>query len=257
MGKLRVIARMDIKGPNLIKSIRFEGLRIIGDPNNYALKYYEEGIDEIFILDTVATLYGRNNLSNIIKEAVKNIFIPITAGGGVRSINDVQNLLNSGADKISINTAAVNNPQLISDVANFFGSQCMVLSIEAKKISEKKWEVYTENGREKTGIDVIEWAKKAESLGAGEIILTSVDKDGVKQGFDNELINQVHNSIKVPLIVSGGLGTYNHFEEIIEESPSISGVAIGSAFHYNNLSIKNFKNYLFNLGLNIRNIDGK
>lgn len=254
MGKIRVISRMDIKGPNLIKSIQFEGLKIIGDPNEYALKYYNEGIDEIFILDTVASLYGRNNLSDIIKNAAKNIFVPITAGGGVRSIDDVQNLLNSGADKVAVNTAAVNDPQLINDIANYFGSQCMVLSIEAKKISDNKWEVFTENGREKTGIDVVEWAKKGEELGAGEIILTSVDSDGMRQGFDDELIQKVYNSVQIPLIVSGGLGNCNHFKDIMNQSPNISGVAIGSAFHYNDLNINDLKNYLFELDFNIRRL---
>lgn len=254
MGKIRVISRMDIKGPSLIKSIQFEGLKIIGDPNEYALKYYNSEIDEIFILDTVASLYGRNNLSEIIKNAAKNIFVPITAGGGVRSINDVQNLLNSGADKVAVNTAVVKDPQLISDIATHFGSQCMVLSIEAKKISDNKWEVFTENGREKTGLDVVDWAIKGEELGAGEIILTSVDCDGMRQGFDNELIQKVYNSVKIPLVVSGGLGNCNHFRDLMNQCPNISGVAIGSALHYDDINVKNLKKYLLELDFNIRRL---
>ena len=160
MKNLRLIARLDVKGPNLIKGIHLEGLRVLGKPNDFALKYYEQGADELIYMDSVASLYGRNHLGNIIKEAVKDIFIPLTVGGGIRKIEDVTDILRSGADKVAINTAAVITPKIISEVAQRFGSQCMVSSIEAKKISTERWEVYTNNGRERTGLDVIEWAKK-------------------------------------------------------------------------------------------------
>ena len=153
---IRLISRLDIKGPNLIKGIHLEGLRVLGDPNIFATKYYENNIDEILYIDSVASLYGRNNLSDILKKTVKNIFVPITAGGGLRSLDDVKNILRCGADKVAINSAAVKNPSLIKDVASVFGSQCMVLSIQAKKINKNKWEVMIESGREKTGIDVID-----------------------------------------------------------------------------------------------------
>ena len=163
---VRLIARLDIKGPNLIKGIHLEGLRVIGDPQVYAKKYYEAGIDEILYMDTVASLYGRNHLEEVIRHTARDVFIPITAGGGIRSVEDAAKLLRSGADKVAINTAAVERPVLIAEVAKRFGAQCMVLSIEAKRIGPSQWEVYTNNGRERTGLDVEEWAKKAESLGA-------------------------------------------------------------------------------------------
>ncbi len=251
MPNFRLISRLDIKGPNLIKSIQFEGLRIIGDPNKYALKYYNENCDEIFIIDTVASLYGRNNLNHIINNAVKNIFVPITAGGGIRSVDNVQKLLNSGADKVAINTAAVNNPDLISKVANTFGSQCMVLSIEAKQITENEWEVYTENGRESTKIDPIEWAKEAVKLGAGEIIVTSVDRDGTLSGLDNNLIKKITDTVNVPVIASGGIGKINDINFLLENS-DISGIAIGSSLHYNKIKIDELKKYIINYGYDIR-----
>ena len=188
---IRLIARLDIKGPNLIKGIHLEGLRVIGDPNKYAKKYYDQGVDEIIYMDTVASLYGRNNLSDIVKKTVQDVYVPITVGGGIRSIDDVKFLLRCGAEKIAINTAATKRPELIREVSRKFGSQCMVLSIEAKKTKDGTWEVYTENGRQKTGKDVLEWAKEGESYEAGEILLTSVDNEGTKKGFDFELVKKV------------------------------------------------------------------
>ena len=179
MRNIRLIARLDIKGPNLIKGINLEGLRVIGSPNDFAIKYYKQGIDELIFMDCVATLYGRNHLAELIVKASKETFVPITVGGGIRSTDDVFEILRSGADKVAINTAAILNPNLILEVARCFGSQCMVLSIEAKKIGTNKWEAYTDNGREKTGLDVVSWAKQAVKLGVGEILLTSVDNEKV------------------------------------------------------------------------------
>ncbi len=170
MKKVRLIARLDIKGPNLIKGVHLEGLRVIGSPNEFALKYYEQGADELIYMDSVASLYGRNHLGEIIKDAAKNIFIPMTVGGGIRSIEDATEILRSGADKVAINTAAVADPILITKLAQKFGSQCVVLSIEAKRKSSDSWEVLTENGRERSGLDVVEWAKQGSNYGAGEIL---------------------------------------------------------------------------------------
>ena len=205
----RIIPRLDIKGQNLIKGINLEGLRVVGNPNEFAKKYYEQGADELIFMDNVASLYGRNNLYDVIHEATKNVFIPITVGGGIRSIKDANKVLRAGADKIAINTAAVRNPKIISELSKIFGSQCIVVSIEAKKINDKYWEVYTLNGREKTGINLIDWIKRIIECGAGEILLTSVDRDGTKKGFDTELIKVSSKICSIPLIVSGGCGSLN------------------------------------------------
>ena len=205
-GNLRLIARLDIKGENLIKGINLEGLRIVGNPQEYAQRYYEEGADELLYMDTVASLYGRNNLEAVVRRTAENIFVPLTVGGGVRSLDDVDRLLRVGADKVAINTAAIVRPQLISEVARRFGSQCMVLSIEAKEIAPGKWEAYTDNGREKSGRDVLEWAQIGQECGAGEILLTSVDKEGTRKGFDIALCHAVASVVDVPLILSGGMG---------------------------------------------------
>ena len=203
MRKLRLIPRLDIKGPNLIKGIQLEGLRVIGDPNLFALKYYENGADELLYMDSVASLYGRNNLQDLITKAVKNVFIPITVGGGIRSVKNAYEMFRCGADKIAINTAAVKNPLFLKELVKEFGSQSIVISIEAKKNSENKWEVYTECGRERTGLDVIEWANKCVSSGVGEILITSVDKEGTCKGFDIELTKELTNKFNVPIIACG------------------------------------------------------
>ncbi len=230
MIKPRVIARMDIKSSNLIKSINLEGLKIIGNPNEYAKKYYEEGADEILFMDCVATLYGRNNLSEIINQSTKDIFIPIAVGGGIRSLDDVKMMLNSGADKVAVNTAAVNDPQFITVLANLIGSQSIIISIEAKK-RDQNWEVYTSNGRDPTGKDVVEWAKEVEKLGAGEILLTSIDQEGTRKGFDIELVKAVTSVTNLPVICSGGFGRIDHAKKLID-SCQISAIALADALHY-------------------------
>jgi imidazole glycerol-phosphate synthase subunit HisF len=232
MRKIRLIPRLDIKGENLIKGIQLEGLRIIGDPNEYAKKYYNQGADEIIYMDSVASLYGRNNLKNLIKKTVKDVFIPITVGGGIRSIDDANEVFKSGADKIAVNTAAVKNPRLISDLVKKFGSQSIVVSIEAKKIGENDWEVFTESGREKTGLKVLEWVKKIVALGAGEILLTSVDREGMLNGYDIELIKCTSNLIEIPLIASGGMGSPNDILAAVLEGGA-DAVSMASVLHYN------------------------
>ena len=239
----RLIPRLDIKGQNLIKSINLEGLRVIGDPNKFAIKYYNEGADELVLMDSVASLYGRNNLIEVIKKAAKNVFIPIMVGGGIRTIRDAENLLRNGADKVAINTAAILNPQLIKDLAKKFGSQCIVLSIEAKQQSKNSWEAFTHNGKEKTGIDVLKWIKKGIDFGAGEILLTSVDKEGTKTGFDIDLIDSASKICTVPLIASGGCGKIEHLKEL-SNSTHVDGIALASILHYGLSEIKKIKKNL-------------
>lgn len=236
MGNFRLIARLDIKAPNLIKGIHLEGLRVVGDPNEYARRYYEEGADELIYMDIVASLYDRNSLADIVERTTKDVFIPITVGGGVRSVNDARGLLRAGADKVAINTAAVNRPELVTEMAETFGSQCMVLSIEAKRNSRGGWEVYTDNGREHTDFDVVEWARRGASLGAGEILLTSVDQEGTRKGFDVNLVRAVTSAVEIPVIASGGMGTIDHLLSVATEGHA-DAVAMADALHYNRLSL--------------------
>jgi len=254
MKNIRVIARLDIKAPNVVKGIHLEGLRKIGNPNELALRYYEQGADEIIYMDIVASLYNRNSLEDIVRDTTRDIFIPITVAGGIRSVEDARNLLNAGADKIAINTAAIKDPNIIREISQTFGSQCMVISIEAKKQGDKKWEVYYDNGRERTGIDVIEWVKKAYELGAGEVLLTSIDKEGTKKGFDIELVKAVSEAVPIPVIASGGLGKKEDFSKVVYEGQA-DAVAIGSVLHYNQMTIQDIKQDAYSNGINIRRMD--
>lgn len=237
---IRLIARLDIKGPNLIKGIHLEGLRVVGDPQEYARRYYEAGADELVYMDIVASLYGRNNLTEIVKRAAQDIFIPMTVGGGVRSVDDAKQLLRAGADKIAVNTAAIARPELITEISRRFGSQCMVLSIEAMQVGENKWEAYTDNGRERTGMDVVEWAKEGCELGAGEILLTSVDREGTRKGFDIALVRAVTSAVPIPVIASGGMGTTEHLVGVVQEGKA-DAVAMADALHYNRLSMSQIR----------------
>ncbi|MAZ80140.1 MAG: imidazole glycerol phosphate synthase subunit HisF [Gammaproteobacteria bacterium] len=248
----RLIARLDIKGPNLIKGIHLEGLRVIGDPQDYAKRYYEQGADELIYIDIVASLYGRSNLTEIVKKAANDIFVPLTVGGGVRDLSDVEKLLKSGADKVAINTSAVKRPELISEVANRFGSQCMVLSIEAKKQDSGNWEVYTDCGRERSGLDVIDWVKKAVDLGAGEVLITSIDMEGTKKGFDKDLISIITKTINVPVIASGGYGKLEDLN--IASNSGADGIAFADALHYNKTSIQELRQYAIDSDIPVRKI---
>jgi len=247
---IRLIARLDVKAPNLVKGIQLEGLRKVGDPNQYAKKYYEDGIDEIYYEDIVASLYERNSLLDIIEQTTRDIFVPIIVGGGLRSLEDVEAVLKAGADKVSINTAAVKAPQIISDVARRFGSQCMVLSVQAKK-QQDKWEVYFDNGRERSGVDVIEWVKKAEGLGAGEILLTSVDNEGTKKGFDIELVTTVSSELDIPVIASGGMGSLKDLKCVVSEA-NADAVAMANVLHYGIYSVGEIRNYCIQQGIPTR-----
>jgi cyclase len=236
MRNVRLIARLDIKGPNLIKGVHLEGLRVIGSPNEHAVRYYHQGVDELIYMDCVASLYGRNSLGDIIQSAAMDVFVPMTVGGGIRSVEDAALLLRCGADKVAVNTAAVARPALIADIARRFGSQCMVLSIEAKQIGPDRWEVYTENGRERTGLDVIDWAERAVALGAGEILLTSVDREGTRKGFDCALVRAVAQQVAVPVIASGGMGKA---EDLIEgvQVGGADAVAMADILHYGRATV--------------------
>ena len=250
MSKCRLIARLDIKNEHLIKGVQLEGLRKLGDPNCFAKNYYIEGIDEIFFLDSVAALYDRNNLYHIVEKACEEVFIPITLGGGIRTPSDIQKALECGADKVAINTAGIKNKDFLYDAARIFGSQCIVASIEAKN-KEGGWECYIDNGREETGRKVVEWAQELEGLGVGEILLTSIDQDGTRRGFDLDLIQTVAQLTSVPLIVSGGAGNLEHVEALGAQA-AIEGIAIGSLLHYKLNTISEIKNTMLSQGLKVR-----
>ena len=251
MSQLRIIPRLDIKGPNLVKGIHLEGIRVVGKPEEAARRYYEDGADELIYMDVVATLYGRNNLLEIVKKTAENIFIPLTVGGGIRTIEDIRKFLRAGADKVSINSAAVANPDLIREASHLFGSQCIVVSIEAKKIGDNAWEVYTESGREKSGKDAVEWAKEACRLGAGEILLTSIDHEGTEKGYEIELVEKMTEAVPVPVIACGGGGTLEHMSTVVRKG-RVDAVSMASVLHYNRLTIREIKKHLNSNFENVR-----
>lgn len=232
MKGVRIISRLDIKGPNLVKGIHLEGLRVLGKPADFAKYYYEQGADELMFMDVVASLYERNSLHDIISETAKKIFIPITVGGGLRSISDIKEVLRVGADKVCLNTAVIKNPQLIKDASRMFGSSTIVVAIEAIKESDSKYLAYTDNGREYTGVDVFEWAQKVDELGAGEIVITSVDREGTGQGYDIELISKISSLVSIPVISHGGPGNKQHVVDVLKQG-NIDAAMISSLFHYN------------------------
>lgn len=254
MRNIRLIARLDIKGPNLIKGVHLEGLRVIGEPNEYAMRYYHQGVDELIYMDCVASLYGRNNLSDIVRATAQNVFVPITVGGGIRSVDDATNLLRCGADKVAVNTAAVENPKLIGDIASRFGSQCVVLSIEASQVGPDRWEVLTDNGRERTGKDVIEWIRQGVELGAGEILLTSVDREGTRKGFDIPLIRAATRDIAVPVIASGGMGVPQDMLDAIQQGEA-DAIAMADILHYNRASIADIRVHARANGIAVRDYE--
>lgn len=238
---IRLIARLDIKNNTVIKGIQLEGLRVVGDPKALSIKYYNQGIDEIIYIDVVASLYGRNNLTDIICYAAENIFVPITVGGGIRSMTDITKLLNSGADRVAMNTAAIKNPNLLKEASHYFGSQSIVLSIEAKKNEDSShWVAFYDNGRERSELDVVEWAKQGEELGAGEILLTSVDKEGRREGFDIELVKAVTSAVDIPVIASGGFGKYEDINEVVHVGQA-SAIAIADGFHYERFNVSDIR----------------
>lgn len=251
MKKIRLIPRLDIKGPKLIKGIHLEGLRVIGDPQEFARRYYEQGADELLYVDVVASLYGRNSLHDIVSRAAQDVFVPLTVTGGIRSVDDVKAILRAGADKIGINTAATKRPELIREVARKFGSQCMVLSIEAKRVGEGRWEAYTDNGRERTGLDVVEWAQRGVELGAGEILVTSVDQEGTREGFDTDLLAAVTRVASVPVIASGGMGRVEDVGSAVLAGGA-DAVAMADILHYGRADIGAIRSAACAAGLQVR-----
>jgi cyclase len=240
MPAARVIARLDVKGPNLVKGIHLEGLRVMGDPQQFARRYYAEGADEILYVDIVASLYGRNNILEAVRHTAAAVFVPMTVAGGLRRIEDVRDALRSGADKVAINTAAVARPDLIREVSLAFGSQCMVLSIQTKKIAPDRWEAYTDNGRERSGRDALEWACQGVELGAGELLITSVDHEGTRKGMDLEFLARVTALVDVPVIAGGGAGTPEHACRAITEAGA-DAVAVASMLHYGKYTVGEIK----------------
>lgn len=251
MKNIRIIARLDVKGSNLVKGIQFEGLKKLGDPNVFAKKYYQDGADEILYIDIVASLYGRDNLVHILEEATKEVFVPITAGGGIRSLQDVGILLKAGADKVAVNTGCIKNPRLIEEIAETFGSQCMVLSIEAKKKDGGGWEAYYDNGREKSGLDAVSWAVEGARRGAGEILVTSVDRDGTHKGFDLDLIRAIATVVSIPVIAAGGLGKEQDAADAVLDAQA-DAIATASFLHYNQGGMQKIKNFMREKGIMVR-----
>ncbi|MBW3546207.1 MAG: imidazole glycerol phosphate synthase cyclase subunit [Bacteroidetes bacterium] len=231
---MRIIPRLDIKGPNLVKGIHLEGLRVMGKPEEFAKYYYEQGADELIFQDVVASLYERNSLHDIITKTAKQIYIPITVGGGLRTIEDIKSVLRAGADKVCLNTAAIRNPAIIREAILRFGSSTIVVAIEAIKQSDGTYLAYTDNGREHTGIDAIQWAQQVDDMGAGEIVITSVDKEGTGEGFDLELVRQVSQAVSVPVIAHGGAGKKEDVAKVITNGFA-DAVTIASILHYDYL----------------------
>jgi len=237
---IRIIPRLDIKGPNLVKGIHLEGLRVLGTPEQFARYYYENGADELIYVDVVASLYNRNSLHDIITKTAREIFIPLTVGGGLRTIDDIKEVLRAGADKVSLNTAAIKDENIIKEAARKFGSSTIVVSIEAIKQPDGKYFAYTDNGREYTGKEVLAWAKRAEELGAGEILLTSVDMEGTGLGYDVELVKMVASEVSIPLIACGGASSVEDVAKVINEGKA-DAVSMASILHYDHVSKHKFE----------------
>ena len=251
MLKNRIIPCLDVKNGRVVKGINFVDLKDAGDPVEQAKIYSDGGADEICFLDITASNENRDTIYDVVERTSKKCFVPLTVGGGVRSVEDINKLLNCGADKVSINTAAVQNSKVVEESSKKFGSQCIVVAIDAKKVLDNKWEVFTHGGRNKTGIDAVEFAKKVETNGAGEILLTSMDRDGTKSGYDVELLKVITNSTNIPVIASGGVGTLDHLYDGIVKGGA-SAVLAASIFHYGEYKIKEAKEYLNSKNVSVR-----
>jgi cyclase len=247
----RVIARLDVKGDNVVRGLHLEGLRVVGQPEEMAARYADAGIDEIIFIDTVASLYGRNSMLPVIERTAERVFIPMTVGGGVRTVDDVRELLRAGADKVTLNSAAVRRPELITEIAERLGAQCVVSAIEVKRQAPGKWMVMIENGRETTGLDALEWAQKVHQLGAGEILLTSIDQDGTKRGCDLELTRAVATSVPIPVITSGGPGKVEHVVAAFEQGKA-DAIALGTLLHFKHADVAQVKAAMQTGGMAVR-----
>jgi cyclase len=234
----RIIARLDIKGNHVVKGIHFEGLRKVGIPQELAEKYAESGAEELLYIDQVASLYGRNQLENLLERTTERVFIPVTVGGGITSVADVQRMLNAGADKVAVNTAAIRRPDLINEISGRYGNLCLVISIEAKRTRDG-WEAYTDCGRERSGFSAIDWAFQAASRGAGEILITSIDQDGTMKGMDYELISKIGPHVDIPVVACGGIGSANHARQAVQSGAD--AVALASALHYNRITFEGLR----------------
>jgi len=247
----RIIPCLDVDNGRVVKGVNFVGLRDAGDPVEVAKRYNIEGADEITFLDIGATHEGRDTIVNVVREVAKEVFIPLTVGGGIRELGDIYNLLNVGCDKVSINSAAIKRPEFIDEGAKRFGSQCIVVAIDAKRVSDDKWHIFTHGGRNDTGLDAIEWAKQAYDRGAGELLITSMDADGTKAGFDNNLNRRINDVVNIPIIASGGAGTMRHIEEAFTLGNADAALA-ASIFHFKEIDIMDLKNYLHDHNIPVR-----
>ena len=255
MANIRLIGRLDVKMQHLIKGIQYEGWRKVGDPGEFARNYYEQGIDELIFMDVVASLYERNNLTEIVEHTAQETFIPLTVGGGIRTLQDVKQVLSVGADKVAVNTIATREPDILKAMSDTYGSQATVLSIEAKRNRDGvTWEAMTENGRNHTGLDVVDWAAKAESYGAGEILLASIDRDGTRKGMDIELIKAVTSAVNIPVIATGGVGEPAHVVDAVQQGGA-EAVALARALHYQDISLADLRSSIENAGLSIRPLE--
>ena len=247
----RIIPCLDVSAGRVVKGVNFVELRDAGDPVEVARRYDEQGADEITFLDITASSDDRNIILHVVEQVAEQVFIPLTVGGGVRTVDDVRRLLNAGADKVSINTAAVNNPQVVADAAGKVGSQCIVVSIDAKQVAPGKWEVFTHGGRNRTGLDVVEWAQKIAFLGAGEILLTSMDRDGTKNGFDLGLTRAVSDAVSIPVIASGGVGNLDHLADGVTLGRA-DAVLAASIFHFGEHTVREAKELMRARGIEVR-----
>ena len=247
----RIIPCLDVKAGRVVKGTNFLNLKDAGDPVELAAFYDQAGADEVVFLDITASAEGRDIMEDVVRRTSEEVFIPFTVGGGLRNLEDIRRMLKAGADKISLNTAAVLNPQLIGESAQRFGSQCIVLAVDARQCGETQWEVFTHGGRTPTGIDVLEWVQRAESLGAGEILLTSMDRDGTKDGYDVPLTRAVAEAVNIPVIASGGAGDLSHLVEILDQGKADAALA-ASIFHYRQYTVAEAKAYLTEKGVTVR-----
>ncbi|MBM7854268.1 cyclase [Desulfohalotomaculum tongense] len=247
----RIIPCLDVTGGRVVKGTNFVNLRDAGDPVELAALYDREGADELVFLDITASSDGRSIMLDVVRRTAEEVFIPFTVGGGIRTVEDIREMLKAGADKVAVNTAAIKNPRVVKEGAARFGSQCIVVAIDARQVGEKKWEIYTHGGRTPTGIDAVEWAQRVEKLGAGEILLTSMDRDGTKEGFDLELTRAVVEAVNIPVIASGGVGNLQHIAEGFTKGRADAALA-ASIFHFRQYSIGQAKEYLAERGIPVR-----
>ena len=247
----RIIPCLDVRDGKVVKGVNFVGIREVGDPVECAMEYDRQGADEICFLDITATHEGRSTMIDVVRKTAEHVFVPLTVGGGIRSVEDFREILRAGADKVSVNSAAVKNPALISQAAEIFGSQCVVVAIDAKRDGQGNFHVVVHGGRKDTGLDAVEWAKQCQELGAGEILLTSMDTDGCKEGFDLELTRAVCDAVTIPVIASGGCGRLEHFSQVFEENGADAALA-ASLFHFRELTVEEVKNHLAENNIPVR-----